>query len=328
MNPYPASISEDLRPSCAKERSKAAVVTDANADTAPAPGFRRDGELDADLRLGGERIVLGAIHPQTHHERGLVLLGETVGGDLCEGRKKVGHRLQESHLRAGNDQGEIPLEAFRGLIQEYIDAHEIRTLVVMEKEIGASGALPLPPALELVAGRLLETGEHPTGPCDAVLNRLDKRLQSQQGLGVVGHGKGRGRSIYCNIMKSSNAKFDDLVLRQTLQENGHRYTDQRAAVFKHVARSRVHPTAEDVFLDVRTEVPGISLATVYKSLEMLVNCGLAKKLNLDDGSARFCGRTEPHHHARCLACGALSDVPGELGDSEVAALRLQAKTFH
>ena len=129
-------------------------------------------------------------------------------------------------------------------------------------------------------------------------------------------------------MKSSGTKFQDIVLRQTLRQNGHRYTDQRAAVFRLVARSRVHPTAEDVFLDVRTEVPGISLATVYKSLETLVSCGLAKKLNPADGSARFCGRTEPHHHARCLACGSVSDVAGELGDSEIATLRSQINGFH
>ena len=129
-------------------------------------------------------------------------------------------------------------------------------------------------------------------------------------------------------MRSSNTKFNDLVLRRALQEKGHRYTDQRAAVFRHVARSRVHPTAEDVFLGVRTEVPGISLATVYKSLETLVSCGLAKKLTPPDGSARFCGRTEPHHHARCLACGGVSDVPGELASSEIDALRLRTRGFH
>ena len=128
-------------------------------------------------------------------------------------------------------------------------------------------------------------------------------------------------------MKSSSTKPNDLVLRQALQENGHRYTDQRAAVFRHVARSRVHPTAEDVFLGVRTEVPGISLATVYKSLEMLVNCGLAKKFNPADGSARFCGRIEPHHHARCLACGSVSDVSGKLGALDIATLRARAKGF-
>lgn len=129
-------------------------------------------------------------------------------------------------------------------------------------------------------------------------------------------------------MKSSSTKSKDLVLRRALRKNGHRYTNQRAAVFRLVARSRVHPTAEDVFLGVRTEVPGISLATVYKNLEMLVNCGLAKKLNPADGSARFCGRTEPHHHARCLACGSVSDVAGELGDAEIAALRSRANGFH
>ena len=129
-------------------------------------------------------------------------------------------------------------------------------------------------------------------------------------------------------MKTSNVKSQDTVLRRTLQENGHRYTDQRAAVFRLVSRSRVHPTAEDVFLSVRTEVPGISLATVYKSLETLVSCGLAKKLNPAEGSARFCGRTEPHHHARCLACGSVSDVAGELAPEELAALRLQTNGFH
>ncbi len=127
-------------------------------------------------------------------------------------------------------------------------------------------------------------------------------------------------------MKSSGTQ--NMLLRRTLRENGHRYTDQRAAVFRLVARSRVHPTAEDVFLGVRTEVPGISLATVYKSLETLVSCGLAKKLNPADGSARFCGRTEPHHHARCLACGSVSDVAGELGDSEIDTLLTQANGFH
>ena len=129
-------------------------------------------------------------------------------------------------------------------------------------------------------------------------------------------------------MKTLSTNAQDMVLRRTLQENGHRYTDQRAAVFRLVSRSRVHPTAEDVFLSVRNEVPGISLATVYKSLETLVSCGLAKKLNPPDGSARFCGRTEPHHHARCLACGGVSGVGGELGDSEIAALRRRANGFH
>ena len=119
-------------------------------------------------------------------------------------------------------------------------------------------------------------------------------------------------------MMESSTNVEDVMLRRILQENGHRFTDQRAAVFRLVSRSRVHPTAEDVFLSVRSEVPGISLATVYKRLEMLVTCGLAKKLNQADGSARFCGRMEPHQHAQSFVCRRGSDVARDLHQPEAA----------
>ena len=128
-------------------------------------------------------------------------------------------------------------------------------------------------------------------------------------------------------MMESSTNVEDVMLRRIHQENGHRFTDQRAAVFRLVSRSRVHPTAEDVFLSVRTEVPGISLATVYKSLETLVGCGLAVKLTYSDGSARYDGRTDPHHHARCLACGRVVDIEGQVADSEVEGLKARAGGF-
>jgi Fe2+ or Zn2+ uptake regulation protein len=67
------------------------------------------------------------------------------------------------------------------------------------------------------------------------------------------------------------------------------------------------------------EIPDISLATVYKSLETLVGCGLAVKLTYGDGSARYDGRTDPHPHARCLTCGAVLDVPGRLDGARAGA---------
>ena len=93
------------------------------------------------------------------------------------------------------------------------------------------------------------------------------------------------------------------LLREALEANGQRYTDQRAAVYRFLLGTDAHPTADDVFTSVRHEIPDISLATVYKSLETLVSCGLATKLTYGDGSARYDGRTDPHHHARCLQCG-------------------------
>lgn len=117
------------------------------------------------------------------------------------------------------------------------------------------------------------------------------------------------------------------VLRKALESSGQRFTAQRAAVFRHLASTEDHPTADEVFLAVRGELPGISLATVYKSLETLVGCGLAMKLTYSDGSARYDGRTDPHHHARCQKCGSVIDIDGALSDEELAALRARARDF-
>jgi Fe2+ or Zn2+ uptake regulation protein len=124
---------------------------------------------------------------------------------------------------------------------------------------------------------------------------------------------------------SSNAT--EQLLRRALEAGGLRYTEQRAAVFRYLRGTDSHPTADEVFLHVREEIPGISLATVYKGLETLVGCGLAAKLTYGDGSARYDGRTDEHHHLRCVSCGRVSDLPGRADDREVARLAASADHF-
>ncbi|HET7274925.1 MAG TPA: transcriptional repressor [Longimicrobiaceae bacterium] len=108
----------------------------------------------------------------------------------------------------------------------------------------------------------------------------------------------------------TNVDMPDSALREALEANGQRFTEQRAAVYRFLSGSTEHPTADEVFTTVRTQISDISLATVYKALETLVTCGLAVKLTSGDGSARYDARTDDHFHARCLACGALRDIPG------------------
>ena len=112
----------------------------------------------------------------------------------------------------------------------------------------------------------------------------------------------------------------DARLRQALESTGQRFTEQRAAVYRYLSSTTSDPNADEVFQNVRSEVPGISLATVYKSLETLVSCGLATRLSYSDGSARYDGRTDPHHHARCVSCGRVMDVPGEFTRDEMEGL--------
>ncbi len=99
-------------------------------------------------------------------------------------------------------------------------------------------------------------------------------------------------------------------LRKALEEEGHRFTAQRAAVYRVVGQSRAHPTADEIFTEVRERIPDISLATVYKALEAFVSCGLVQKLTTGEGPARYDGRTDRHHHVRCVSCGSVSDVEG------------------
>lgn len=122
------------------------------------------------------------------------------------------------------------------------------------------------------------------------------------------------------VARSHEHKKSEMMLREALEANGQRFTEQRSAVYKYLMGTTSHPTADDVFTAVRSTIPDISLATVYKSLETLVSCDLATKLTYGDGSARYDGRTDPHPHARCLSCGAVLDVPGHLDASMLTGL--------
>jgi Fur family peroxide stress response transcriptional regulator len=106
----------------------------------------------------------------------------------------------------------------------------------------------------------------------------------------------------------------DAKLREALEANNQRFTDQRAAVYRFLLGTTDHPSADEVFTAVRSDIADISLATVYKALETLVSCDLALKLTYGDASARYDARTDDHLHSRCTACGQVRDVAGEVPD--------------
>jgi Fur family transcriptional regulator, peroxide stress response regulator len=102
---------------------------------------------------------------------------------------------------------------------------------------------------------------------------------------------------------------DPAGIRASLEAAGWRLTRQRSAVYDHLRRLDDHPTAEDVYYRVKASVPSISLATVYKALEALVDSGLASRLVTANGSARYDARSDHHYHLRCLRSGVVEDVP-------------------
>ncbi|MHB1845021.1 MAG: Fur family transcriptional regulator [Deltaproteobacteria bacterium] len=91
-----------------------------------------------------------------------------------------------------------------------------------------------------------------------------------------------------------------------------RMTPQRRAIFEVLSENRLHPTAEDVFLAVRRRHRGLSLATVYNTLETLHRLGELGRHEMGTGAERFDPETKPHHHFVCERCGEVEDVFGEL----------------
>jgi Fe2+ or Zn2+ uptake regulation protein len=99
------------------------------------------------------------------------------------------------------------------------------------------------------------------------------------------------------------------AFRRALAAAGWRFTRQRLAVFEYLRSSKDHATAEQVFAHVRRCIPNISLATVYKALEALVDARLANKLPDASGPAQYDCRSDEHYHFRCLKTGKVCDLP-------------------
>src|SRR5205823_8156054 len=94
-----------------------------------------------------------------------------------------------------------------------------------------------------------------------------------------------------------------------LDRAGSRFPRQPAAGYDCLKNAHSHPTAEQVYLAVRQRIPNISLATVYKALEALVDCRVANKLSNSDGPARYDCHCDAHYHLRCLSSGEVRDLP-------------------
>jgi Fur family peroxide stress response transcriptional regulator len=109
-------------------------------------------------------------------------------------------------------------------------------------------------------------------------------------------------------MKSAEHQTQHERLSQRLETSGFRFTPQREHVYSLLLSKRDHPTAEEVFIRAKRDMPDISMATVYNCLDALVKCGLARQVTLERGAARFCPNMQEHCHFYCDRCEAVFDI--------------------
>lgn len=97
--------------------------------------------------------------------------------------------------------------------------------------------------------------------------------------------------------------FEDLCRR-----SGMAVTVQRRVVLEAILRHKDHPTADQVVEAARERLPGVSRATVYRALDVLVDLGVIRRLHHPGPVARFDGRIGRHHHLICTRCDKVIDL--------------------
>ena len=95
---------------------------------------------------------------------------------------------------------------------------------------------------------------------------------------------------------------------EMLRKNGCRLTPQRLAMLRILAKSAGHPSAEQIYEKIKVDYPAISLATIYKTLNLLKSMGEVLEVSFASVGSHYDGnKPYPHPHLICTQCGQILD---------------------
>jgi Fur family ferric uptake transcriptional regulator len=102
---------------------------------------------------------------------------------------------------------------------------------------------------------------------------------------------------------------DNMSCTQTLREQGYRLTPQRLLILSAIHNSDHHISAEEIHDQVRHRYPNVNISTVYRTLELLKDLGLATETDLGGGRFRYHSVEKGHHHHLvCRKCGEVFEL--------------------
>lgn len=110
---------------------------------------------------------------------------------------------------------------------------------------------------------------------------------------------------------------NDIIFEHELKSRGLRCTAQRKAILDTMMKNQgKHLSPEEIYGLVKINTPEIGVATVYRTLLILEDMGIVRKINLDDGKGRYelniNEEDHHHHHLICEKCGSVSGVKYDL----------------
>lgn len=102
-----------------------------------------------------------------------------------------------------------------------------------------------------------------------------------------------------------------------------RHSRQRDMIYQYLMTSHDHPTAETVHSDLKAEIQGLSLGTVYRNLKLLEELGKIRRVSCSQGIERYDARCGDHVHFLCQHCGCVRDVDEVNSDAIQSAVSLE-----
>lgn len=121
----------------------------------------------------------------------------------------------------------------------------------------------------------------------------------------------REMPVLANKIASEPGPDEQRDLVVLLHARGQRVTPQRLVILRELRRRGTHATAEEVHRAVSEELPGTSAPTVYATLDLFVQLGLARRIDVGT-AALYDARLDPHQHTVCRRCGRVEDVDGRI----------------
>jgi Fur family peroxide stress response transcriptional regulator len=111
-----------------------------------------------------------------------------------------------------------------------------------------------------------------------------------------------------------DVNMNAIEILKRLKDKGVRFTPQRQAILEFLLETDTHPTADEIYHHVRAKFPGVSLGTIYNTLNMLKEHEYLLELSYGDMSSRFDGNPKNHYHIVCSRCGIVVDYHRPLID--------------
>lgn len=116
-------------------------------------------------------------------------------------------------------------------------------------------------------------------------------------------------------MKAHFSKTTTLAVEQLLRDHKVKPTSQRVIITSYLLSTEDHPSADEVYEEIRSNLPvRPSRATVYNTLNALVEAGVIKEVTVDSKRVRYDANLKFHHHFVDLETGAIRDIPDDRVD--------------